>query len=194
MVKNGARVAKSIINNLRHFIRVMSIYECINAINSSMIIRIILTIVSLYFLSLSNVKFITENIYIIIPILLFLLDIVDGINRYILIYKGKQNKCTKTFDYQIKDKIVDVASYFYTYYLFNEDNNILYLSIYRLIGVLLFSITKSSKWLIIFFDFVKEYMIYIFLFKYNFRYLLILIIAKIICEYYFHTIVNKTQY
>ena len=187
-------MAKSIINNLRHFIRVMSLYECINAINSSMIIRIIVTIISLYFLSLSDVKFITENIYIIIPILLFLFDILDAINRYSLIYEGKKNGCNKIFDYQIKDKIIDVASYFYTYYLFNEDNNILYLSIYRLFGVVLFSITKSNKWLIIFFDFVKEYMIYIFLFKYNFRYLIIAIIAKIIFEYYFSIIVNKNLY
>jgi hypothetical protein len=170
------------------------LYECINAINNSITIRIIITIISLYFLSLSDIKFIIENIYIILPLLLFILDITDGINIYSLVYEDKKNGCTKTFDYQIKDKIVDVTSYFYTYYLFNEDNNILYLSIYRLFGVLLFSITKSSKWLIIFFDFVKEYMIYIFLFKYNFRYLVIVIIAKIICEYYYHTIVNKPQY
>ncbi len=158
-----------------------------------MFIRIILTIVSLYFLSLSGVKIITQNIYIILPILLTLLDETDNIHTYSLKYKGKENGCTKTFDYQIKDKIVDVASYFYTYSLFG-DTNIFYLSIYRLFGVLLFYFTKASKWLILFFDFVKEYMIYIYLFKDNFTYLPFAVIGKIIFEYYFHSKHNKQEY
>lgn len=172
----------------------MSDTKCSNPINNSMIIRIVLSIISLFLLSLSNNTFIIKNLYIILPILLTVLDETDNIHTYSLKYKGKENGCTKTFDYQIKDKVVDVASYFYTFFLFNRDTNIFYLSIYRLIGVILFYFTKASYWLILFFDFVKEYMVYIYIFKDNYKYLPFAAIAKILFEYYFHSSVNKEKY
>jgi hypothetical protein len=166
----------------------MLVEKCFNAIKKSMTARIIITILLLYFLSLSDQKYITRNIFIILPILLTLFDKVDTI------YSERKDKCTKSFEYQLNDKVVDVASYFYTYALFNEDNNILYLSIYRLLGVLLFYFTKTSIWLVVFFDFIKEYMVYTYLFKDNFTYMPLAVIGKFIFEYFFHSIINNTSY
>lgn len=168
--------------------------KCNDAINSSMIIRIILTIISIFLLSKNRIPFINNNLYFIIPILLTILDETDNINTFNLKYKGKLNGCTKTFDYQIKDKYVDVFSYLYTNYIFGLDNVIYKLSIYRLIGVILFGISGISKYLIIFFDFVKEYMLYKYIFGDDNTYLPIGILFKIIFEYYFHSVVNKETY
>jgi hypothetical protein len=167
---------------------------CSNAINYSMLTRIILTIISLVLLfKQKNNIFIGKHLYLILPILLTLLDETDNIHTYSLKYRGKENGCTKTFDYQIKDKIIDVLSYFFSFSLFG-DSNVLLLSIYRAIGVILFYFTRASYWLILFFDFVKEYMLYIYLFKDNCTYLPIAIIGKILFEYYFHTKHNKREY
>jgi hypothetical protein len=183
-----------VVNYLRPIIRMIGDIQCSNPINNSMLIRIALSIISLYFLSVSNNNFIIRHIYLILPILLIILDLTDNIYTRSFKYKGNDNGCTKTFNYQFKDKVVDVASYFYTYFLFPYDKNILYFSIYRLFGVILFYLTKSSKWLLLFFDFVKEYMVYIYLFKDNYKYLPFVVIAKIIFEYYFHSFINKREY
>jgi hypothetical protein len=167
---------------------------CKDAINSSMIIRIILTIISIFLLSKYKISFINNNLYLILPILLTILDETDNINTFNLKYKGKLNGCTKTFDYQIKDKYVDVFSYLYTNYILGLDATIYKLSIYRLIGVILFGLSGISTYLIIFFDFVKEYMLYKYVFGDINTYLPVVIILKIIFEYYFHSHVNKKQY
>jgi len=113
--------------------------KCSEPINNSMIIRGILSILSLYFLYTKlNINLFSNNLLLLLPVLLSILDFTDNIELYELKYRKKDNGCTKTFDYQIKDKILDVASYFYTYYLFQLDKNVLFLSIYRTIGVILF--------------------------------------------------------
>jgi hypothetical protein len=170
----------------------MPYQNCYKSINTSMILRIILTVISLFLVSISSNSFIQGNIYLILPILLLFLDNLDSLSLKVI--KGIDNKCTRLFNYQINDKIIDVASYIYMYYLFNNDVNILFLSLYRLLGVILFYVTKSSKWLIVFFDFVKEYMLYVYFFKDNYRYLPMAILAKIIYEYIFHTLHNKREY
>jgi hypothetical protein len=165
--------------------------QCDQKINNSMIIRCILTILSLYFASLS--KIILKNKYLILPILLIFLDLSDNIFKY-GINNDNNNKCTKTFNYQSKDKIIDILSYFYTHQLFDLDKNVMYLSIYRLFGVVLFCISKLSLWLIIFVDFVKEYMTYLYVFKNNLTYFPVFFVFKIVFEMYYHLIVNKDSY
>jgi hypothetical protein len=167
---------------------------CSSPINNSMLVRIGLTLFSMFLLyTQKNTNIIGNNLYILLPVLLSFLDTTDNLFTRSLKYKGSFNGCTKTFDYQSKDKIVDVLSYFLSFGLFG-DTNVLLLSIFRAIGIALFYFTKTSYWLIFFFDFVKEYMFYVYLFKDNFKYLPLAIIAKIVFEYYFHSFVNKQTY
>jgi len=148
-------------------------------VNRGIIFRIALTIITLH---------LSPNNLLVLPILLLLLDEADNI------FIRSNKTCTKTFNYQIKDKITDVLSYLYAYTLFSLDVNVLYFTLYRLIGVILFYLTKSSIWLIVFFDFVKEYMVYTYFFENNYMYLVPCIFIKIIFECIWHLKVNTQSY
>ena len=163
------------------------LYSMKYLIDIGMILRVILTSLSFYMISYFSLH---KTLYLILPILLTALDTVDG--SFIVFYKN--NQCYHTFHYQMYDKIVDSASYLLLFAFFKLDQNVLYFTLYRIIGVLLFSLKKNSKWLVLFFDFVKEYMLYVFLFSNDFRYLPICILLKILYEYYLHRFSLKRQY
>ena len=76
--------------------------------------------------------------------------------------KFDQNGFNKN-DYQMNDKVCDIISYILVYLMFGLDNHVLFFIIYRTIGVYLFLKTKDRKWLIIFFDFIKEYLLYLYI-------------------------------
>ena len=117
--------------------------------------------------------------YILLPIVLTLLDCIDGfplLNR---------QHCFKEFEYQYRDKLCDVLSYVLVFALFKLDKTILFFILYRIIGVLLFTFTKNTIWLILFFDFVKEMMVYLYLFD-TYAYLPFFMLLKICFEYYWH--------
>lgn len=88
----------------------------------------------------------------------------------------------------------DSISYLLLFLFFKLNNILLFFIIYRIIGVILFLITKDSRCFIIFFDFVKEYLLYLFIFGNNNLYLPIFILCKICFEYYYHIIHNKNNY
>ena len=165
--------------------------DCNKLINAGIITRYILTIIIIYILSrtIGNNKY----IYLILPIILTLLDFVDTIFFYDFT-KFKKEKCTKSFYYQSSDKICDTVSYLLISIFFKVDYFFLFFILYRVIGVILFYITKDSKWLIIFFDFAKEYLIYLFIFGQNYLYIPYFIILKICFEYYYHTKHNLNNY
>jgi len=158
--------------------------KCIKNINLGIIIRILSTILVLTLLS--NYKNNLE-IYLILPILLIVLDNYDNI--FI-----KQKKCTKTFHYQINDKLIDLLTYILVIIIFKIDNIYLLFLLWRTIGIILFNLTKKSIYLITMFDFMKEYLIYLYLFNRNNNYLGICVFGKIIFEYYYHTKVNNKIY
>lgn len=155
---------------------------CDIKIKNGIIIRYIVTILILYSLSLTvNSNF--KLIYLILPILLTFLDNIDNI----FTFAYKNNNCTNLYYYQYNDKICDIVSYLLSFVFFKLDNFSLFFILYRVIGVILFYFTKNVKWLVLFFDFFKEYLIYLFIFKKNYVHILsILILFKIWFEYYFH--------
>lgn len=160
---------------------------CDSKIKNGILIRYIITILVFYILSL-KIDTYYKYIYLILPILLTLFDNVDNI----FTFSYKNNNCTKSYYYQYNDKICDIISYLLLFSFFKLDNSILFFIFYRIIGVILFYFTKNTIWLVIFFDFVKEYLIYMFIFQNNYNYILpILILFKIIFEYYFHNVTNK---
>ena len=167
---------------------------CEELLYKGFVIRYIATILSLgvlfFYLYKKKVK---VYLYLIIPILLSVLDFVDNT---IANYHNK--KCTKAFYYQYWDKVCDSFSYVVAsllLWIFLKSDMILFFFVlYRIIGVFLFSVTKNSAWLVVFFDFVKEYMVYLFLFGKNVNYLPIFIIGKIIFEAVYHNLVNPNHY
>jgi hypothetical protein len=169
---------------------------CNELVSNGILVRYIATIASFFVLYdiLKTNLFIEKYFYLLLPFLLTFLDELDNIFTIFYKYKGKYNGCTKTFYYQYTDKICDSISYLLVYFFFKIDFVFLYFVLYRIIGVLLFCITKNSKWLILFFDFAKEYILYLFVFGNELFYMPIFVILKICFEIYFHTIVNKNNY
>jgi hypothetical protein len=157
-----------------------------NLVKVAMFIRMTVTVISLYILKLYSK--IGHNIYLILAIILTLLDGVDSV-----FIKNKKN--LKSYCYQSSDKIYDCISYLLIFLFFKIDNSLLvFFVLYRIIGVILFTKTKNSVWLIVFFDFVKEYLLYFYIFGNNNTYLPIFISCKILFEYYFHTYINPNNY
>jgi hypothetical protein len=175
---------------------------CNGLIDKGMISRYMISIFVFYILFIyCKNKCIKNYIYLILPIILTLLDRTDDIFIKLFINKSNNVKhigCTKLFNYQKSDKICDSFSYLLAYIFlivcFKQDNILLFLIIYRIVGIILFSVTKNSLWLILFFDFIKEYFIYLFIFNNNFIYIPLFILGKIIFEYYWHTILNSNKY
>jgi len=164
---------------------------CNYLVNNGIKIRMIVTIILFYVLSKNqNNKVINKYIYLILPLFL---TILDGFDSKYLDYTYRY--CTKLFYYQCKDKIFDLISYLLLFIFFKKLDYILLLIIlYRAIGVFLFYITKDSKWLILFFDFVKEYLVYMYIFGNNYKYIGLFILCKVLYEYHHHNIRNPNNY
>jgi len=176
--------------------------ECEPLIQKGFILRNVLTLLVLFvlFFSLSN-KSIRKYLFLILPILLTLSDNSDNYFLYSFedsLIPSKKNKCAKTFYYHQRDKISDSLGYVWTYlflfFFLKGDPFLLFFVLYRIVGVGFFSYTKDSSWLVLFFDFVKEYLLYLFVFGKNVTYLPFFIALKILYEYLFHSIVNPSHY
>lgn len=182
-------------------------YSCSELINKGLIVRIIVTIVSFIGLQLilkSGNKFVNKYFLLIIALLLLTLDHFDV--SQLLFYKyykpfTHEGKCMNYININLRknnpkngtliyynsvDKCLDTLSYIVAYFMFNLDNVFSYFLIYRIVGVLLYMLSLNSKWFIIFFDFMKEYLVYYYFFNNNYKYLWIFIILKIYFEIYFH--------
>jgi len=158
-------------------------------IKEAIVSRLLITILVFYNLKIHNTK---KYILIILPVILILLDSIDG---NIIKYNNKYCRYnTHTFSYQINDKIADLISYIFMLYLLPKNTILNFFILYRIIGVILFYYTKNSQWLIIFFDFVKEYLIYLYFFKDSTLMLIVMILLKIVFEFIFHTYHNKNNY
>jgi len=163
--------------------------ECKKLIKYGILLRYILTIVTYYVL---YYYIDSNNIYLILPICLTLLDEVDNIftkydqDKDLNIFKNSTNKCNEEFYYVINDKICDLVSYLLLLFFFDLDYMYICFILYRMIGVTLLYFTKDIRWLMLFFDFIKEYLLYLHIFANNMFYMPIFIICKIIYEYLLH--------
>tara|TARA_B110000483_G_scaffold156428_1_gene185741 strand:+ start:16433 stop:16945 length:513 start_codon:yes stop_codon:yes gene_type:complete len=154
--------------------------------------RIIATFIFFIFLKkMENIPFIQKYLYLLIFIGLLALDSIDTF--YLLNINNVHNfdiilhKLYKIKYYQINDKIIDIFTYLLLISLFPSDNILKFFVLYRLIGVLLYLKTKNNYSLVIFFDFIKEYLLYLFIFGHNYIYLTLFLILKIILEFYLYS-------
>lgn len=185
--------------------------SCIELTNYGMVIRTLSTIILffiLYSLMKGGNKFCNKYFLVILAVLLFILDSLDNIAFLFYCYyrpNSSEAKCMyellpeaklnnhnngkKNYDtlyYNIVDKCVDTLSYILVYFVFNLNNIFLCFLFYRMVGIGLYIYTQNSRWLILFFDFMKEYLIYFFFLNKNLSYIWIFIIIKIIGEIVHH--------
>lgn len=129
--------------------------------------------------------------YLLFPVILTILDLLDcfwSLGFYI------KRECHHTFYYQITDKINDSLSYLASWKVFGLDNLYLFFAVFRCIGVVLFGITKNATWLIIFPDLNKEYLLYLYFFGWDYSYIGLMILGKVLYEYVHHNFTNQIQY
>lgn len=168
---------------------------CENLVNKGMMLRYLLTIMTFWYIFCN--KFVAKYIFLILPAALTLLDCVDStfIRFWCFLKYPRSDQCTHSFYYQSSDKICDVVSYILsTSCVPKRDYFLLFLIAYRLVGVVLFCLSKNSIWLVVFFDFVKEYYVYRYFFHKNFTLVPYLIVCKIGFEYAWHKLVNNANY
>jgi len=157
------------------------------------LLRIIMTVLFLPFIKI-------QNSVIIIPIVLIILDSLDNVFiKYELIktnnslYKG--TNCNRIKNYhKLYDKVIDILSYILFYVVFYDilkDELLEFFIFYRLVGVIIYMITKNQNYIIIYFDFFKEYIVCKYLGIQNIYLLFILMICKVIYEYILHNIINQ---
>jgi hypothetical protein len=173
----------------------LTIEECKKYINYGMMLRLITTIIAFFILyKFIDNKFIKKYLFLILPILLTLLDFEDGLWFILHKYKGYYGGCFNIYYYHITDKIVDVISYLLLFVFFKLDMVLLFFVLYRIIGVIIFAITRQKMSIVIFFDFVKEYLFYLFVFGKNYKYLPFYICFKILYEYFMHIFQTNRSY
>jgi hypothetical protein len=171
--------------------------NCSEVLNENMIVRVFSFFLFLLILfKHSNNKIIHKYLLVILIVSLFVSDIADTtfpnfINSLFTNEKSKYKSCNYTNFYVIKDKIADLASYILVFlFFFRTDYLLLAFILYRIVGIILYLITNNTAWFIPFFDFIKEYLLYNYLFKTN-KYIFIFIILKIIYEYFNYSILNS---
>ena len=164
---------------------------CENFVDYGLFLRYALSVLTIFVLSKTmHNPFVRKHILLILPVVL---TVLDGIDNIFTNLKGIRY-CNRRIYYHFYDKVADSLSYLLVLSLFRLDSNILYFALYRIIGVILVRLTKNMNWLILFFDFVKEYMVYLFFFKGNNAYLPILMFAKICFEFLIHYVRHGKDY
>lgn len=154
------------------------------------LLRIIITLIVLFYLRINNCNL----IYLIIS--LFILDHIDSIIYKILI---DNKSLSKNKEYQVRDKQVDLFTYYITLLLFYNyfDNKnrllLLILLVWRTIGVIKFTNTLDKKYLKIFFDGINGILILFYLstkslyIKNNYNYFIpITLLLKFLYEIFHH--------
>lgn len=131
-----------------------------------------------------------------IVLAILVLDAIGPLHAYFGEDGGtkKKERLTKTEEYQQADKISDALTYLMLMYLVPDDPVLHFFAVYRAVGVLVYLYTQQVWPVIVFFDFVKEYILYKELFSKSEHANVIFgvsIILKILFEVYFHTIHNK---
>lgn len=164
--------------------------DCNITIGLGAMLRILLTFITFWII----LKYLNPpDLYIVLPIALTILDQTDNIPFRINSWYQKVT-CTKQFEYQIMDKINDLASYLLAWWWFKLDRTFLVFCLWRALGVIGFGLTRQSFYLIPMMDLMKEYLVYRYFIPSGFYWLPLVIITKICFEAYFHTQINPTSY
>lgn len=130
-------------------------------------------------------------------ILLFLFDAIDCASSKIIgwfLSRDDYISYCKDYSYQTTDKIIDLWSYYLIFILLKLEAPFFIPLLIRTCGVILMSIKKESKYLVYFPDIFRELVLFHMFIPLNYLSTTIIIIMKTVFEYYWHNIVNNSQY
>lgn len=115
---------------------------------------------------------------------------------YTILDKQKYVEVTQSEEYQQADKISDALTYLMLIYLIPNEPMLHFFVLYRAFGVLMYFWTQQVWPVIVFFDFVKEYILFKTLFsrsEHANAIFVVSIVLKILFEVYYHTVHNKHE-
>ena len=147
-----------------------------NEFDQGFITRILVTLI--FLLS------IPKNVNLFLPLSLIILD---GIDSY---YVRNVKNNYRTFAYKIRDKIADSISYLFVFMLFPVGIEFLWVIMYRILGVILFGLTRQYQWLVIAPDLAKELLAYKVIYKQDLSVFPFVVGLKVVYEIHHHTIVD----
>ncbi len=133
-------------------------------------------------------------------LLLVLLDIIDCNPLTVKLVRkyregtGDKEFCNTNHHYVLLDKLVDIFQYCIAIYFLSPllPLNIIHIllgfTLMRLVGLFHYSANKNSLAFVLFFDFIKEYLLLFYVYYPNFTMWLLIetMIVKIVFEYYMH--------
>jgi hypothetical protein len=143
-----------------------------NEYDKGFVARIIATLILLLF-----IRQYTFNTNLFLPLVLSFLDSIDS--AYTQNYG--------TFAYKMRDKIADSFSYLFVCALFPVDVEFVWAVMYRMLGVLIFGVTRNVNWLIVAPDLAKEMLLYRSVYP-DLSAFPVVILGKIVYEVYHHKI------
>ena len=159
---------------------------CSRIVDLGQTVRILATVICLVLFSMGRIKNIT--LYLVVPVVLSFLDIADSLIPFMHYYRTSGMNCHHTPKYFVADKWVDMASYISFFFFFKFDPWLLFFILYRLVGVLLVAWNGNVMNIVVFFDFVKEYLLFFYFFQGKYKLALgALMVCKCAYEYYVHT-------
>ncbi len=145
---------------------------------------------------LTPLLYLTRTNVLLTAFLLTLLDVIDcnPLVMKLLPEKDKIAGCSGNTTYQILDKSLDLIQYITAIILLkpvlpsNIFITLLFLVIYRIIGIFVFLTNNNPKTFILFFEFIKEYMVLSYIFKGNIPIFILIpaMLLKILYEYLMH--------
>jgi hypothetical protein len=122
-------------------------------------------------------------------LVILLLDFIGPL--YTLPDIGEYKRVCRTEEYQQADKISDALTYLMLIYLIPNEPVLHFFVLYRAFGVLMYFWTQQVWPVIVFFDFVKEYILFKALFsksEHANTVFAVSIVLKILFEVYFHMV------
>jgi hypothetical protein len=148
--------------------------------------RIILTLVLFVALGIQ-----TLNPFVLVG-LLIVLDAIGSL--YATGDAQEKERVYASEEYQQADKVSDALTYLMLLYFLPNDPVLSFFVVYRALGVLVYVLTQRVWPVIVFFDFVKEYILFRALFAHEAYANVVLagsVFLKVLFELYFHTIHNR---
>lgn len=128
----------------------------------------------------------------VLVLMIFLLDYIGPL--YTIADRKKYVELTQSEEYQQADKVSDALTYLMLIYLIPNEPVLHFFVLYRVFGVLVYFWTQQIWPVIVFFDFVKEYILFKALFaksEHANTIFVVSIVLKILFEVYFHTVHNR---
>lgn len=159
--------------------------ECLLRLRVGVATRLFVTLGLIYVVR----KYYSHSKYLLLILFFKALAIDTTDTLFAFFYKGIStcwNDCPRSLLYDVIDNSLHLITYYLIYQMLHHNSTVGFFIGLRILGFILFYPTQNRKWMIPFFNFIKEYLLYEYIFGKNLTYFPIVMIGKIAVDYYLH--------